>query len=96
LGLERTTLVRNLKVLAGKGWIQPVPCAGRGLRHRLTAKGEATLLQAVPLWQSAQERIEANLATDPDTARNAMRALRKAAYAVDIGCSGQRDDPCGS
>jgi DNA-binding MarR family transcriptional regulator len=82
LGLERTTLVRNLKVLADKGWIEPVPCAGRGLRHQLTPQGEATLQKAVPLWQSAQERIEANLASiDPDAARQAMRALRKAVYA---------------
>jgi DNA-binding MarR family transcriptional regulator len=82
LGLERTTLVRNLKVLADKGWIEPVPCAGRGLGHRLTPQGEATLQQAVPLWRSAQERIEANLASvDADSARQAMRALRKAAYA---------------
>lgn len=82
LGLERTTLVRNLKVLADKGWIEPVPCAGRGLRHRLTPRGEATLEKAAPLWRSAQERIEANLAgVEPDAARQAMRALRKAAYA---------------
>lgn len=82
LGLERTTLVRNLKVLAEKGWIEPVPGGGRGLRHRLTPKGKATLDAAIPLWQTAQRRIESNLAaTDADQARQAMKALRKAAYA---------------
>ena len=82
LGLERTTLVRNLKVLADKGWIEPIPGPGRGLRHRLTPKGEATLHEAIPLWESAQRRIEANLAaTDPDGARQALKALRKASYA---------------
>jgi DNA-binding MarR family transcriptional regulator len=82
LGLERTTLVRNLKVLADKGWIELAPGTGRGLRHRLTAKGEATLRDAIPLWRAAQDRIEANFTvTDPESARQAMRALRKAAYA---------------
>jgi DNA-binding MarR family transcriptional regulator len=80
LGLERTTLVRNLKVLSEKGWIEPVP-EGRGLCHRLTAKGEAVLKAAIPLWREAQERIESNLtAADAESARKAMRALRKAAY----------------
>jgi DNA-binding MarR family transcriptional regulator len=81
LGLERTTLVRNLKVLADKGWIEPVP-EGRGLCHRLTPKGEAVLRAAIPLWREAQDRIEANLsAAEAENARKAMRILRKAVYA---------------
>lgn len=79
LGLERTTLVRNLKLLAEKGWIEPVPGGGRGVRHRLTDSGRAKLESAIPLWQAAQARIEEKLAPlDPEEARKAMRALRKA------------------
>jgi DNA-binding MarR family transcriptional regulator len=79
LGLERTSLVRNLRTLAEKGWIEPVAGEGRGLRHRLTASGEATLAAAIPLWEEAQARIENGLSgIDPDAARHAMRALRKA------------------
>ena len=81
LGLERTTLVRNLKVLAQNGWIEPVAGDGRGLRHRLTPAGQAILEAAIPLWQSAQTELEGKLKdTDAEEARRAMRALRKAAY----------------
>jgi DNA-binding MarR family transcriptional regulator len=81
LGLERTTLVRNLKVLAQKGWIEPVTGDGRGVRHRLTPAGQAILEAAIPLWQKAQNQLEAKLKdTDAEEARQAMRALRKAAY----------------
>lgn len=81
LGLERTTLVRNLKVLTQNGWIEPVAGEGRGLRHRLTPSGRALLETAIPLWRQAQEALEAKLKdVDPNEARTAMRALRKAAY----------------
>ncbi|MEE1610473.1 MarR family winged helix-turn-helix transcriptional regulator [Microvirga sp. CF3016] len=81
LGLERTTLVRNLKVLAQNGWIEPVAGDGRGLRHRLTPAGQAILEAAIPLWQSAQTELEGKLKdTNAEEARRAMRALRKAAY----------------
>jgi DNA-binding MarR family transcriptional regulator len=79
--LERTTLVRNLMVLAENGWIEPVTGDGRGLRHRLTPAGQAILEAAIPLWQKAQDQLEAKLKdTDAEEARRAMRALRKAAY----------------
>jgi DNA-binding MarR family transcriptional regulator len=81
LGLERTTLVRNLKVLTQNGWVEPVAGEGRGLQHRLTPSGLALLEAAIPLWQEAQQALEAKLeGTDPDQARTTMRALRKAAY----------------
>lgn len=80
LGLERTTLVRNLKFLEQKGWIEPIPGGGRGLSHRLTASGREILARAVPLWEGAQRSIEARLdGIDPDATRDAMRALRRAA-----------------
>jgi DNA-binding MarR family transcriptional regulator len=82
LGLERTTLVRNLRTLADKGWIEPLAGEGRGLRHRLTPAGEAALAAAIPLWEEAQRSVEGRLSeVDPEAARRAMRALRKATYA---------------
>jgi DNA-binding MarR family transcriptional regulator len=81
LGLERTTLVRNLKTLADKGWIEPAPGDGRGHRHRLTPSGRTVLEAAIPLWEKAQRQVEKRLAgADPDSVRTAMRSLRKAAY----------------
>jgi DNA-binding MarR family transcriptional regulator len=80
LGLERTTLVRNLKFLEQKGWIDAVSGGGRGLSHRLTPAGREILERAIPLWERAQTEIEGRLGDiDPDAARGAMRALRKAA-----------------
>ncbi|MBD2746981.1 winged helix-turn-helix transcriptional regulator [Microvirga sp. BT688] len=81
LGLERTTLVRNLKLLNQNGWIEPLPGEGRGLRHRLTPEGQAILEAAIPLWQQAQAQVEARLQdVEGDEARKAMRALRKASH----------------
>jgi DNA-binding MarR family transcriptional regulator len=80
LALERTTLVRNLKFLEQKGWIEPIPGDGRGVSHRLTSAGREILDRAIPLWERAQADIEERLGDiDPDAARGAMRALRKAA-----------------
>ena len=79
LGLERTTLVRNLKLLTEKGWIEPLAGDGRGVRHRLTEAGREKLESAIPLWEEAQRQIEAKLApVEPEAARQTMRALRKA------------------
>jgi len=81
LGLERTTLVRNLKILAQNGWIEPIPGRGRGLRHRLTPAGQELLNAAIPLWQEAQDRLAARLSgIEAQEALRGMRALRKAAY----------------
>ncbi|MCC2650914.1 MAG: hypothetical protein K0Q60_1069 [Microvirga sp.] len=81
LGLERTTLVRNLKLLNQNGWIEPLPGEGRGLRHRLTPAGQAILEAAIPLWQQAQAQVESRLKDmEGDEARRAMRALRKASH----------------
>lgn len=81
LGLERTTLVRNLKLLNQNGWIEPLPGEGRGLRHQLTPAGQAILEAAIPLWQQAQAQVESRLKDmEGDEARRAMRALRKASH----------------
>jgi len=79
LGLERTTLVRNLKFLEEKGWIESVSGHGRSVKHRLTASGKKKLDSAIPLWEAAQREIEAKLGgVDPETVRQTMRALRRA------------------
>jgi DNA-binding MarR family transcriptional regulator len=81
LGLERTTLVRNLKFLEDKGWIEPVSGMGRSVKHRLTSSGRKKLDSAIPLWEAAQRDIEAKLGgLDPEAARQAMRALRRASH----------------
>ncbi len=61
-GLDRTTLARNLKLLEERGWI--VVHSGADQRRReihLTESGRQILLEALPLWEQAQEQVKATL-----------------------------------
>jgi DNA-binding MarR family transcriptional regulator len=55
LGMERTTLVRNLQPLQRAGLVQ-IDGGGRGSRVEmsLTAKGRQQIEQTEPAWKSAQ------------------------------------------
>jgi DNA-binding MarR family transcriptional regulator len=56
---DRTTLTRNLKLLARDGFVQVE--TGRDQRTRqvgLTDKGREALARALPLWEQAQARVE--------------------------------------
>jgi len=58
LAMERSTLTRNLKLLAERGLIEMVK--GRAPRTkvpRITPAGDALLDKAVPLWREAQARV---------------------------------------
>lgn len=58
LGMDKTTLSRNLKLLRDKGWVESVP--GKDARRRslsLTAEGRARLREAKPAWRRAGERF---------------------------------------
>jgi DNA-binding MarR family transcriptional regulator len=58
LGLERTTLVRNLRPLQRDGLAQAVG-GGRGGRVELsiTTKGRKKIEEAMPAWRSAQSAV---------------------------------------
>jgi DNA-binding MarR family transcriptional regulator len=57
--LERTTLLRNLKILAREKLVEIIPPAGsRAHSIRLTERGEAELDKAAPVWRQAQQKIE--------------------------------------
>ena len=65
LEMERTTLTRNLRPLEEQGY---VALSAEG-HHRsrmltLTDAGQAALLEAVPLWESAQRAIKRRLGGD--------------------------------
>ena len=58
LVLDRTTLSKNLRVLERNGWLRSVPTADKRERAlELSPRGMRVLLQAVPAWQSAQQRM---------------------------------------
>lgn len=60
LGMDRTTLTRNLKPLTTAGLLQMVAGEdGRQRRVQLTPSGKQRLQQARPLWRKAQNEIEA-------------------------------------
>ncbi|WP_104665228.1 MarR family winged helix-turn-helix transcriptional regulator [Ensifer adhaerens] len=63
--LERSTVSRNVKVLEGMG----LAAVGGGKDQReaivgLTENGHRILIDGAPLWQGAQDKIEARLGTD--------------------------------
>ena len=58
MGLDRSTLGRNLRVLEGEGLVRLVE--GDDLRNRLvllTAAGEERLAAALPAWEAAQQKL---------------------------------------
>ena len=88
LGVERSTLTRNLKVLERHGLIVRSEHQGRRSTYRLTSKGRRMLLRALPLWNEVQARLSAALsnssASEPDP-RKSLHLLRRAARALGSG-----------
>lgn len=62
LGMERTTLLRNLRPLQRDGLVR-AKGAGRGghVELEITVKGRAALAQTLPAWRSAQDKVVATL-----------------------------------
>ena len=62
LGMERTTLVRNLRPLQRDGLVR-VTGGGRGVQVELeiTKKGRAVLAEMLPEWRAAQNKVVAIL-----------------------------------
>jgi DNA-binding MarR family transcriptional regulator len=65
LALDRTTLTRNLKVLAGQGLV--AISSGDDRRERvvsLTEQGQAAVERATPVWHEAQDALVARFGED--------------------------------
>lgn len=59
LGLEQSTLSRNISLLRERGLVRTRAAEDRRQRHlALTAKGQALVTEAYPLWQEAQIAAE--------------------------------------
>ena len=72
LGLERTTLTRNLKPLIDAGWLELLP--GADSRQRIvtiTDAGRDKVKQAYVVWRRAQSEFEQLMG------RDAVRALHE-------------------
>lgn len=62
LGMDKTTLSRNLKVLRSRGWVASE--VGEDARERnlsLTEKGRSVLAKARPAWRRAQESLRSEM-----------------------------------
>ena len=59
---DKTTISRNLRLLARRKWIESARGAdGRERRVRLTAAGRKRLAAAKPAWRAAQERLRGSM-----------------------------------
>ncbi len=69
LGMDRTTLSRNLRVLERKGLVAMETGEDRRQHQvKITPAGQKALQQALPLWQQAQERVVGGLGQERWTA----------------------------
>lgn len=73
VGLDRTTMVRNVKTLENKGLV--APAEGRGKTFALTEMGKSTLARGVALWEMAQEKLRDSIGTEDADAL--LRICRK-------------------
>jgi DNA-binding MarR family transcriptional regulator len=66
LGVDRSTLTRNVAALERQGLIQRVRSASGGMSSaRLSRKGVEILTKTVPLWEKAQAQFVRNLTSQP-------------------------------
>ena len=80
LGLDKTTLSRNLSVLAGKGWIERQTSTDQRERGvRLTPAGRELLKTVSFAWRRAQTRLPSAMTTEQwDQMWKAVRILTNA------------------
>lgn len=62
VGLDRSTMVRNIKLLQTRDFVKIAE--GHGKVFTLSPAGKRVMELAAPLWQKAQEQIEAILGKD--------------------------------
>ncbi len=78
LGLDRTTLTANLKVLERRDLArsEPDPDDKRSRLLMLTDAGQRQLAEAMPAWTRTEDEVEALLASgDPDMLRKDLATL---------------------
>ncbi|ABX04646.1 MAG TPA: MarR family transcriptional regulator [Herpetosiphon sp.] len=82
LGMDRTTLTRNLQALQRDGLVEDQPDGDKRRRQvAITTRGVAALEAALPLWQQAQKRVVVVLGSDQfgdllDTLKTLRRGVR--------------------
>ena len=84
LGMDKTTVSRNLRLMRKHDWIEPDLADDRRQRgYRLTAAGKAILAAAEPGWKRAQSKLRAALGPGEwESMLNALRHVDGAALAL--------------
>ena len=83
VGVERSTLARNLERLVSAGLVSTLTGEGRRVRHELTPAGEQKIDAALPLWREAQQALVNGLPEGKaPTLHEELALLRKAARAA--------------
>jgi len=80
LAMERTTLIRNLKLLQQRGLVEAtgLPTSRKDIKHfRLTAEGREDLDKLVPHWFAFQEEIHEKYGTA--AVRESVKTMRRLA-----------------
>ena len=95
LGMERTTLTRNLRPLIARGLvIQKAATDGRVRMLAITPRGRAATRAALPRWREAQESIATLLGPTAVRALHlaAQTATRSRSSGSDSSARGQKGD----
>ena len=83
VGVERSTLARNLERLVSAGLVSTRTGEGRRVVHLLTPAGEQKIDAALPLWREAQQALVNGLPEGKaPTLHEELALLRKAARAA--------------
>jgi DNA-binding MarR family transcriptional regulator len=78
LGMDRSTLSRNIEPLARRGLVELGPESRyRARRVLLTQAGADLLAEAYPLWKSAQTSVANAIADMPETAHRLDPIIRQ-------------------
>lgn len=84
LGMDRTTLTRNLKPLLEAGLLSAAPGVDSRQRQvQISAAGKRRLQKAFPLWQQAQQEVETRFGSARTTTLN--QQLEALTQALDQG-----------
>src|ERR1700726_4009521 len=92
VGMERTTLTRNLRPLTRAKWVAAE--IGEDRRQhllQLTAAGKRKLARTLPLWQQAQGQFISQMGSEP--VRDLRASLASTEFAVTKAFAVKKEDP---
>jgi DNA-binding MarR family transcriptional regulator len=84
VGVDQTTLSRNMKVLAGRRWITGGESAGdkRAVVYALSGAGKKVLRAALPHWRRAQDHMRGVLGSEWEMVWSSLERLGDVADAA--------------